>query len=735
MTPTDSFAKLIMRVSPADTIDTAAGSLVTVDARQRRVAGRLSAALNPLLEVEHYFVPNPLDGRNCAAGTLTAFGVKDNLTGRTLNLSVKYAARCEPGAEPKLAVALSGGAAPAARFRLLVETWLSEFISRGPEQFVREFVARKAEAEAHISRRARDEAGLSLTVELLIADAGTLPPVVRVRLEDFPVRMSDCDVEERLTLTAELPLDDQNLVNAYLARLDEAQLAEWMGDQVRKFFAACFTLADYYEALGNRQLPEMLKTHLNDTLRSAGRRVESLSVTGGTQGQKIFNRHIDVPFRIPGTAGEIVINSDLLMVCRDPAAYRNSGSPELEGWLAENLGEIITVKLFRPYLELLLNFEALKAEVKEELSRRAQGLGWWVEQLIATPDLPPYRWLRSFTIDPEDEFKVRQSNSSASSPVRLRLGVTARIAQLQDVESYLSGGKDVPAEMRKVVVEAARQVLQKVELARLYMRFDVSDVRDEEPVARLLEDEIREALKRKFKAEVSAVTPEILETPLDSVFEGLRGGIREFRVSLSDSAQPGSVVITGDVQVEAIDLDVGRFEKFLMMAHDLGSAHGQLGEKMGEMTAQLEKNLKSELEEVALRRLARLDIRELKELVRGLVKKYVVAKYGLLVEVDSVRRTLVEPEVKADPVLDGIIRKEKEALYKLIAASADPEQIRAAEESVARLESYRLRSARSVWDEPPESRAVGPAPSPNLLDGPALARNEEETWVETGTES
>lgn len=732
MTPTDSFAKVIRRVSPADTFDPAAGSLVIVDVRHRRVVGRWGVAINPLLEVEYYFVPNPLDAQHFAAATLTAFGVKDNLTGRTLNLSVKYTARCEPGGEANLAVALSGGPSTGARFRALVEAWMAEFVSRAPDQFVREFMERKAGAEAHIALRAREEAGLRLEVELLLTDAANLPAVVSVNLQDFPVRMKDCDEEERLTLTAELPLDDQNLVNAYLARLEEPQLREWLGDQLRKFFAANVTLAGFYEALGNRQLPELLKAHLNGALRSAGRRVETLTVTANAQGRKIFNKHIDVPFRIPGTAGEIVINSDLLMVCRDPAAYRNSGSPELEDWLAENLGEIITVKLFRPYLELLLNFETLKAEVKEELSRRAEGLGWWVEQLIATPDLAPYRWLKSFTIEPEDEFKVRQSNSSASSPIRLRLGVTARIARLQDVENYLSGGKDVPAEMRKAVVEAARQVLQKVELARLYMRFDVSDVRGEEPVARLLEEEIRETLARKFKAEVSAVTPEILETPLDSVFEGLRGGVREFRLSLSHPRQPGSVVITGDVQVEAIDLDAGRFEKFLMTAHNLGGDRGRLEEKLNEITAQLEKNLKSELEEVPLRQLARLDIRRLKETVRGLVKKYVVAKYGLIVEVDNVRRTLVEPEGKADPVLEAVIRKEKESLYKLLATSEDPEQIREAEQSLARLQSYRLHSAPSVWDEPD---AAEPGVGPNLLAARPPARDDEESWLETDTES
>jgi hypothetical protein len=732
MTPTDSFARLIKRVSPADTFDPATGSPVIVDVRHKRAVGRWGVAINPLLEVEYYFVPDPLGGQHFAAGTLTAFGVKNNLVGRTLNLSVKYTARCEPGGETKLAVALSGGVSTSARFRALVEMWLSEFVSRSPDQFVREFMERKAEAESHISLRAREEAGLKLEVELLLADAANLPAVVMINLQDFPVRMKDCDQEERLTLTAELPLDDQNLVNAYLARLEEPQLREWLGDQLRKFFAANVTLAEFYEALGNRQLPELLRAHLNGTLRSAGRCVATLTVTANVQGRKIFNKHIDVPFRIPGTASEIVINSDLLMVCRDVAAYRNSGSPELEDWLVENLGEIVTVKLFRPYLELLLNFETLKAEVKEELSRRAEAIGWWVEHLIATPDLAPYRWLKSFTIELKDEFKVRQSNSSASSPIRLRLGVTARVARLQDVENYLSGGKDVPSEMGKAAVEAARQVLEKVELARLFMRFDVSEVEGEEPVARLLEEAIRETLARKFKAEVSAVTPEILETPLDSVFKGLRGGICEFKLTLSNPRQPGSVVITGDVQVEAIDLDVGRFEKFLMMAHKLDGDRGHLEEKLNEIRAQLEKNLKSELEEVPLRQLAQLDLRRLKEMVRQLVKKYIVAKYGLIVEVDNVRRSLVEPEGNPDPVLEAVIRREKESLYKLLATSEDPEQIREAEQCLARLESYRLPSARSVWDEP---AAPEPAGSAKLLAAPPPARDHEESWLETNTES
>lgn len=737
MTQNDSFDLLIQRVTSAAKLDPAAGSLIIVDVREKRVVGRWAVAMNPLLEVEYYVVADPLDKQRLAAGTLTAFGVRDNRTGHTLNLSVKYTARCVPGEEGKLAVALSRGGRPGAKFRALVEMWMSDYVKQGPEVFVSEFFEKKGELESYISKRARDEAGLSLEVEILLTDAADIPATVAINLVDLGVHMMGCDDEEKLTLTAKLSLDEQYLVNAYLARLDEAQLKEWLGDQVRKYFATSITLSGYYDAVSNRTLPELLKAYLSPALRTAGRRIDFLSVAGSVQRQKIFHKHLDVVFRIPGRAEEIVINNDVLMICHDPASYRNAGSPELEDWLLENLTEIVTLKLFKPYIELLLDFELLKAEMKEELSRRTGEIGWKVEQLIATPDLEPYRWLKNFTIEPENEFKVKQSNSTANSPVRLRVGVTAKIKRLQDVAEYLSSGKSVPEAMKKAVLEEVRQSLQKVELARFYMRFDVSDVPGEEPVSQLLETRIRTMLTERFRADVSLITPEILETPLDPIFEGLRGMIREFKVTLSNPREPGSVVLSGDIQVEAIDIEETRFEKFLMMAHGLlGGDKLQLEEKLNEIKAQLEKNLLSELEGGSLRSLVQLDVKSLKEYVRAIAKKYVAEKYGLVIDVSNVRRELFEPQGREDSLLEGIIRKQKELLYKLIAAGSDPEEIGEAVRSIALLESYRQPSApASVWDRHAELPAPAPDENMNLLAAPSRASDDEDSWLETDTEA
>lgn len=576
--------------------------LVIVDCNKREALDR-----RPLWgEVKYYLVRNTLDGRDPAECEPEPFPVKDIEGDRTVTVRLRCWVSCSPENEKRMAVALCDpNERPAVVFERLLKRWSMDFIrAEGEAEFLDGYFVEpqgtRERLQEHLHKKAGEEAGLNLQVKVRLEGEGGIHKAVEVSTEKFLVSVNDYNERQDLDVNCELELDEQRKINAVIhhKKARNGQLGEKVVEVTKKYFARAVSLDQFSSDLNGHGLLEGLTEQLDRALAAEGRRVGRIYLKsgaarkGGADDEKAplqFGPHtVEVPVSVQEYPDHVVIRNKLLLSRRSLSLYKANGAPTLDKWVQEKLGRIIPDVLFdAKYIDLLLEFDSLKAEIEARLRAEAAIVGYDVKQLISTPELPPLKWLDPFHVKVEEDFETRQPRSY----VKLSIVATARFKTLAEkkIRDYLNRRQDVQKLMRDDIFQLTSQYLHGVEPEQFYTYFYFKDDPknpDDKTIEMALHDSIKEMLEKKYGAEVIEVIPKMDETYVIINLMILREKPCNFSVSVTPSDGGAPITFRGKFSVEGVN--PGSWHVFLSRRFAIDDVREHLEDdvraKLGTMT-------------------------------------------------------------------------------------------------------------------------------------------------------
>jgi hypothetical protein len=630
---------VIQEVSSSTKTRPVGEKIVVIDTSKRIAIERslIDTWFRPHTSTRCFLISNNYSGK-FAEGRIPVL-LSDFAVERTLPLEIKIEASCAHGREDRVAEALFDGPQPGVVLNGLIDRWVRDYTKPQLAAFIDNYFDRKAFLEAYIASRALKEVGLTLKVSISLNEGsvGRLDSV-KVGPASLSVRLKDYDRAHGLKMETELLIDERHKINAILCRLDEAGLTEQVSQHLKRYFAERVTLREFYNEFNKMGFKLGLLNYLNEALKTVGRRVQFIDLDREERGGdslplQFYSAQRDLSYKIDEHPEPVIVRNTVQMICRDYASFKISGSPNLDTWISENLEQVVGRVLFgKKYIDLLLDFKPLEREIKNKLRFRAATIGYEIQQLITIPDLEPYKWLENFPITADRTFET----SLAKFPVRLDIAVTSRIRTLQDISDYLHRRQNVPSEMKEAMLDQIQESLHEIHPEHFYLRFKFYE--KGEPVKQLLERKIREVLVSKFNAEIISVKLEIADTEFTQWFDKLQAEMAEFTVELNphDPRDEGPVVFRGDFQIESIHPD--GWEKLQLVRWDIS-----------QIKTQFVKNLQSLMETRRIQDLAYRtpeDAENIRNTVARFARDYVLDKFGLLINIGSVRREITNEEVE-----------------------------------------------------------------------------------------
>lgn len=620
---------------------------------------------------KHVLVINNSDSRKQIEGKLPTQPLTDFERQWNLPLQIHYQASCSPGNELRVAEALGGEGQPGAILDDLIARWVKDYAGGQPAAVIEHFYDRKDDLAANIATRALTEAGLTLQVRIRIENEKVALAPIRVNDVRFRVKLTDYDVEQDLKLDAEVEVDPALKIYGVLyhswlyeshgIQLKEpARLEELLKTETREFFSE-IALHSFHSELRASSLQGKLTERLDAKLRSYGRRLKSLVLDHKNEieglNEAFFETQEVVNFEeIQEYEGSVPIKNKVQMTLQNYALYKNAGCPVLNDWIKKNLPEVVKHVLFgKRYIDLLIGFEPLARDIKQQLSTRAESIGYGIKQLITLPALPPYDWLDNFTVTVDKQYETNTSKFV----VGLAIYVTARIRRLEDIETYLNRRQNIPKLVEDAVFDETRQLLHAVDPERFYMRFSYSEPeRNEETIEQLLNNKIRARLEHDFKAEVISLVFKITDTDLTDTWATLEKAEGDLVVKLPSFSDVEDVTYKGRVRVEAIHAN--GWHRFRTSSPDINLLCGRLQEHI---LAKLGTFSNADLVYTHFR-----GHEQIEQIVEELAKRFAVEEFGLVIRVSSVRREAT-----------GIEQRERERVQGLLTALNELEKQRMVE--------------------------------------------------------
>jgi len=560
-----------------------------------------------------------------------------------------------------------------------------------------------------LSTRAIAEIGLNLTASIqLEAESTALGPIV-IPSVHFPVRFKDYNEEQDLKLEAEVHVNPDKKIFAQLYVSRNNEIEELIKARTREYFATSVSLHTFRAAGERAYLERELRKYLDIFISPYGRQLAFVSL-GSTDelDDAFFEAKKDVKFEdIQEYDKPVVIMNTVQMILRDYALYKNSGAKSLAVWIDENLTSVIREVLFgKRYIDLLIGFGPLEKEIKEELSAKAESIGYGIRHLITVPDLPPYDWLENFDVELEREYETNMPKF----PVKLGVIVTARIRRLQDIESYLNRRQDVPKLMREAIESEVRHFLHKVDPERFYMRFSYTEPEEEElAIEQALRDLIERRLEEKFNAEIISVVFKMRDTAITDVWSNLEKSEGELLIRLPSFSDVEGVTYKARVRVEAIH---GRgWNRFRTSSPEIGKICERLSEHV---LSQLGTFANADLVYTHLE-----GQRQVEKVIETLAKKYAVDEFGLVIRVTNIRREATDIETDERVRILGLLeaRKKLEAGRILeITGGGSSENISLLEERIAKIDKELSGSVVGTRMKFTRPEIIEPAPPTRLSD-------------------
>lgn len=530
--------------------------VVAIDPKTKRAVDPIWSRVGRSLK--YYMVSNIQDPANKVRGSFTYTYVEDPPGNRSLRVSVTYAASCPRGSEKKLAESLFSDSDPAETLKSLIVRWIHESIPSGTKSFVDSFQSLTGYITSGIKSKASKEAGLTLDVDISIP---VIPPVPFA--ETFPVRFSDYDRQESLTVQVEVEPDQASLAVAQLN--SETYVRQLVQTEVQRYFARSVSLHTFYFEMNKGDLKQKLAVHLNSALKRTGHQLAFISLGRADDIElppETFNTRQSIPYVNDSGFPEVSIRNTVFLDLQDSARYKINAPRDLSEWVVEQLNLAVNSELFgATYMDLLVNFEPLADRIKQRVSAAAAGIGYSIKHIVTVPELEPYEWLKFFEIKTEPSEEEFETTTS-KFPVRLSIVVTTRLKDLKSVRGYLNSQLHVPTEMKKDILKVSAQFLRTIDPERFYVRFSHTSVGNERPVEEELKSRIAKALTQSYGADIREITLRMEETEIMRLLNDLKRYREEFTVSITplDTRQPYEVVISGHFRV--MDLDYEGWDNF-----------------------------------------------------------------------------------------------------------------------------------------------------------------------------
>lgn len=668
--------------SPAEVV-------VIVDTLKRQVIDRVGPTDYPP-NLKYFIVVNNTAGQSVAKAAIRLPYSNGLPKDQKIAIILRYEARCDLGNERLVVASLYNGVNPGVVFNDLLAKWVNEYLSVRWNEITEAYQYEKNNLQAVLATKALRDVGLNLDVEISAEGQDSLetiafgPSVLRVRFKD-------CNEEENLQVRLEIAVDEQGVVKALLNQ--GISLTDWITKTIQKYFADQIPVETFCFELNSTPVKEGLRIYLNETLRSVGRKVEFVSLEGDAGVPRSFRKDLEITYHHFAYPDPIITQTSVLMVPHDIVRYRAKKSPALDAWIETTLRETIDDVLFGvEYLDLFTKFELLEAQIKEEMSRKAEAIGFTVKHLITKFHLDFIDRLTKIDIEiDKDEDNSLFETSVPDCSVRLGVAVTARIQDLAGMSDRLKHRQDIPEEMKRDIRTLVKQYVQNVEPDRFYMRYSGTDpiqYPNEIPVERELSNKITAMLMSEFGAEVTHLTLTRGKTKTAEALALLLKESRDFKahISLGNNKGADMFVVTGAFSVEGVHYNAWkRFQ--------------ERDPSLEKIKKRIEDCIQAELRPISASLIlyrGQENIKKLKRHLLSAAKELILDEFGLVINLTTVICSFTgieEERLRIARILDRKARLE-DLRIDMLASGMCQEDIEGVESEIERLNEL-LRSESS----------------------------------------
>jgi hypothetical protein len=561
--PTISISELVRQVSdnvePKNryeqriVINTEAGQAVAAPGIFDYVFGRFN----------YYLVANVNNPQKIISGRKS---VKYREGSEEIVFVIDYKGGCPPGYEAQLAQFFFRTNGPDKAIGDGLGKWLIEFFTTNGRT-IDQFYSANDSASRDLSAKAQSEFGLALTITLTIenskkSETVEIGPIV------LTSRLLGSDDEEKVLIKAELEADPQNLLRAMLNQ--KSSLTDVFKKGVKQYLASRVTLETYYKELNSGRVKQGLQEHLNSLLKQFGHRVAfvSLKPDGGAEPPPPHNGETTIEYKHHECTEPIKLKISVLMTPQNATRYRAEGSKPLPRWLQENLQEVVKNVLFGfSYVDLLLDFRPAKQKIIEEMNRRAESIGYKIDQLMTMLSMEPLVWRKGFDIDikntPDNPNGAMFETSVSGVYVGLEVHLTARVKDLRAVARYLTS--DLPLKVKEEVFRLVQKTLHATDPEHFYKYFREGDKRKRSsggPFEHAIQEKICYLLESEFNAEIIQLVLKPTETDLTIKVWEVAKSSHDFVATSEIGATPGApkISVHGSFTIEGVSSD--GWEKF-----------------------------------------------------------------------------------------------------------------------------------------------------------------------------
>ena len=507
----------------------------------------------------YYLVANNTNQQKLIAGRKT---VKYREGSEELVFVVDYKGGCPPGRETQLTEFFFRTSGADKGISDGLGKWLIEFFTTNGRT-IDQFYSDNHSASRDLAAKALTEFGLALIITLTVENS-TKPETVEVGPLVLTSRLLGSDDEEQLSIKAELEADPQNLLRAMMHQ--KTSLTDIFKKGVRQYLASRVTLETYYKDLNSERVKQGLREHLNSLLKQFGRHVVFVSLKPEGREPARYNGETTIEYQHHECSDPIKLKISVLMTPQDAARYRASGSPSPPSWVQQNLEEVKSVLFGFSYVDLLLDFRPARQKLIEEMNRRAESIGYKIEQLMTMISMEPLTWRKGFDIEikatADDPRAAMFATSVSGVDVGLEVFLTARVKDLRGITRYLTS--DLPQKVKQEVLKLVQNTLHATDPQQFYKPYREADKK--RPGGGAFEQELRKKicnlLESEFNAEIVQLVLKPTDTDLTEKLRKVASTSHDFVAISEIGATPGApkISVHGSFTVEGVSSD--GWEKF-----------------------------------------------------------------------------------------------------------------------------------------------------------------------------
>lgn len=580
-------------------------------------------------------------------GELTDIEVEDFDSLDMLKLNITYKAHC-PFENVDVLIEklfIGSGEHPKKRLHAFLERYVEEFVEEfeSTSDFFQKFYKYKRRLIKEITKKTEREIGLKLNLNIALKYENELE---MIELEDgfFEVYVNNYDRGLKLKYKAQLEVDPEQKINAIIKFEKKDQLKGLFRNQIKKVLLQSVSLDDF---INNYNLvKEKILKFLNERLIKEGRTISYLAIENETlvsDSEKEFildNYKVNCKLK----DSHIDITHDLIMQLTDLGKYKNSGIKSLEEWVKEKLESITKNVLFgNTYLDLILNFDTQNAKsdeknIKLRMDAEADKIGYTVRQLITIPKVDPLELVDGFSFDVGESEEFSTLNTRIK--IKLIVAVSGRIIDLKKIEKYISPNINIIEKMKDRVLLSIKQVIDKVEPERYYIRF--KDFDPKLSVEKELIDVISKNLKKEFHASDIVITPKQLDTDITIRFAKLVSQFYKFNFETFPFREGGSgESVKFEVMYQVKNVHRDGWHQFQSKRFD------SIEEEVDQISTLLKVNLKNTLSTIKSNEITYktlIDVKKIKKIANLILKPIIREAFGLEINILSIERDATQLE-------------------------------------------------------------------------------------------